>query len=288
MVDRLADRKYTVSNCLFSGNTALSGVGGLSADGDVDLIDCAFYGNYSEYDCGGVCKSGKGDVINCVISGNFAETCAGGILLFTSAANPSKLTNCTIVGNTCKQLCGGLYCEGAAPIVTNCVIWGNVASEDPQISGAPSVTYSCVEGGYAGAGNIDVDPLFVDADGPDDRPGTPDDNPRLRPDSPCANTGLDEAPGLPATDLDGHARVLCGMVDMGAYESGFGDYECDGEIGLEDFAAWDACMTGPNGGPYEDGCESFDQEFDGDIDLRDFAAFQQWFATAREARGRRV
>jgi len=34
-------------------------------------------------------------------------------------------------------------------------------------------------------------------------------------------------------------------------------------------------MTGPDGGPYDAGCEAFDFEFDGYVTLRDFAGFQK-------------
>ena len=58
---------------------------------------------------------------------------------------------------------------------------------------------------------------------------------------------------------------------------GDGDFDDDGDVDLEDFANWDDCMTGPDGAPYESGCEAFDTESDGDVDLRDFAGFQEAF-----------
>jgi len=105
---------------------------------------------------------------------------------------------------------------------------------DPAI-----VTYSDVQGGYPGTGNIDADPMFHDTDGPDDTLGTEDDNLRLLPDSPCIDAGDNTA--VPADtadldgdgdtsepipfDLDGNRRIVDGdrdgisTVDMGAYES---------------------------------------------------------------------
>ena len=138
---------------------------------------------------------------------------------------------------------------------------------------------------YPGAGNVDMDPLFVDPGGWDDNgtPADPDDDfwvdgdYHLQASSPCINAGNDAAvPEGITTDLDGHARILCGQVDIGAYEFGIGDYDCNMIVELMDFAAWDACMTGPDGGPFDTGCEAFDFEADaiGDIDLRDFAGFQ--------------
>jgi hypothetical protein len=107
---------------------------------------------------------------------------------------------------------------------------------------------------------------------------------RLRGGSPCIDAG---DPGFVAqpgeTDLDGQARVLCGRVDMGAYESGIGDYDCNQTVDLTDLAAWASCVTGPQNGasgdaPYASPCSAFDMNADGDVDLSDFAILQCVFA----------
>lgn len=71
------------------------------------------------------------------------------------------------------------------------------------------VTFSDVEGGVAGSGNIDADPRFADAAGGDFH---------LLAASPCLNTGSNAAPSLPATDFEGEARIAYGTVDMGGDE----------------------------------------------------------------------
>ncbi len=79
-----------------------------------------------------------------------------------------------------------------------------------------AVSYSLVKGGYAGTGNINADPVFVNSGnliGPDQVWGTADDGLMLLPcNSPAINAGL----GSGGTDIRGVARV--GIVDMGAYE----------------------------------------------------------------------
>ena len=55
---------------------------------------------------------------------------------------------------------------------------------------------------------------------------------------------------------------------------GPGDFDCDGDVDLVDFAAWPDCMTGPDAGPVPTGCEAVDFDMDDDVDLPDFAAFQ--------------
>ena len=92
-------------------------------------------------------------------------------------------------------------------------IWGEGTS-DLSIT----ITYSNIEGGWPGVGNIDANPLFVDPDGDDDLPGTEDDNLRLLNRSPCVNVG-DNGAVVGMTDADGLPRIMFGGVDMGAYES---------------------------------------------------------------------
>ena len=70
-----------------------------------------------------------------------------------------------------------------------------------------TITYSDVEGGYAGAGNIDADPLFVD----------PAADYHLAAASPCIDAGADETTLV--SDLDGTVRPFGSGWDMGAYES---------------------------------------------------------------------
>jgi len=106
--------------------------------------------------------------------------------------------------------------------LTNVIMWGNTASSSAEIShsdGTLTVTYSNIQGGYPGTGNINANPLFVDADGPDNIVGTLDDNLRLQSGSPSIDTGNNAAvPTGVTTDLEGKPRIQNGTVDMGAYE----------------------------------------------------------------------
>jgi hypothetical protein len=83
-----------------------------------------------------------------------------------------------------------------------------------------------------GGGNIAVDPLFVDADGPDNTAGTEDDNLRLSSGSPCIDAGDNAAvPAGISFDLEGNPRFVdsffspdtgngtAPLVDMGPYEN---------------------------------------------------------------------
>lgn len=70
----------------------------------------------------------------------------------------TTITNSTIVGNEEDGISGG------DPTITNCIVWDNLSS---AISGHAVTTYSNIEGGWPGLGNIDTDPCFVDPNGGD-------------------------------------------------------------------------------------------------------------------------
>jgi parallel beta-helix repeat protein/predicted outer membrane repeat protein len=99
-------------------------------------------------------------------------------------------------------------CDYSYPIVTNCILWNDAADEIYDDNSVPTVTYSCIQGGYPGTGNIDADPLFADS---------ATDDFHLTWDSPCRNTGDNSAVTEP-TDFEGDPRIALGTVDMGADE----------------------------------------------------------------------
>jgi hypothetical protein len=176
---------------------------------------------------------------NCLFAGN--DAVSGGAL--HAASGDPQFINCTIADNTAGGG-GGLFNDGAAPVVTNCILWGNVPDAMNLDEPLPVVTYSDVEGGIGGAGNIDADPGFVDRDGPDDDPATVDDNDyRPAAGSPCIDAADNLAvPPCGVLDLDGLSRFVDDpatddtgvgdppIVDMGAWEFGAGPSpdDCDG------------------------------------------------------------
>ena len=113
------------------------------------------------------------------------------------------LMNVTVAGNSVPNL--PLLIGDGTWTVTNTIVWGNTTSGDVLGSGIASVSYSDIEGGWTGTGNIDADPLFVDATSGDYRLGVG---------SPCIDKGT--SAGAPDTDIDGTPRDSA--PDMGAYE----------------------------------------------------------------------
>jgi len=179
-------------------------------------------------------------------------------------------------------------------ILTNSVLWGNSDDEGTGLtaqlglSSTSALSHTCIQGfddggyeWYGGVGIIGDDPMFVDADGPDDIPGTADDDLRLMPDSPCINTGDPGfVPGPGETDLDGQPRLQGCRVDMGAYESDVlqltGDFDSDGDFDLGDFACLQLCFNAEESNPdWLDACLcGFDFDETDTIDLADYAVFK--------------
>ena len=56
------------------------------------------------------------------------------------------------------------------------------------------------------------------------------------------------------------------------------DCNVDGGVDLYDYASFEACMSGPDGGLSEPACVCFDLDVDGDVDLQDACEFQRAFS----------
>jgi len=192
-----------VTNCIFSGNSATVG---------------SEMGNVS--DGGGMAHVVNSVVTNCIFSGNSAAV-GGGM----SNVYNSVVTNCTFSGNLADNEAGGMHSLSSTTELSHCILWGNVAPNEPQIYGPVTVSYSDIQGGYPGTGNIDTDPCFVQPGYWDVNSLWVDGDYHLLPDSPCIDTGDPNFIADPnATDLDGNPRIVDGntdgnsVVDMGAYE----------------------------------------------------------------------
>ncbi len=188
--------------------------GGLRIEsGSPAIVNCTIINNTSRNGAGGgvLCVNSSPTIINCVFNENNVSV-SGGAFNAMGASKPI-LVNCTFAANTALTTGGALYTESTNAIrIFNCIFWDNTAPASPEIAvksgaAAPFVTYSCIEGGFSGEGNINSNPMFRNAANKDFS---------LRLFSPCIDSGT--SAGAPDTDILGVTRPQDGGYDMGAYE----------------------------------------------------------------------
>ncbi|MHC4500099.1 MAG: hypothetical protein ACYS21_13405, partial [Planctomycetota bacterium] len=159
------DGKAALTDCTFTGNSAGESGGGLqNYKGSPTITGCTFSENSAQWGGGVRNYESNPTLANCTFSGNSANNSGGGV---QSQISNVTITNCTFSANS-SYWGGGVY-NGAADSVTtltSCILWSNTGSNGAQIysnwGGGAVVTHSDVEGGWAGATNIDTDPLFAD------------------------------------------------------------------------------------------------------------------------------
>ncbi len=199
----------TLRHCRIIGNSADAQGGGAY---ECDLEDCIIQYNVSSWrDWAGGGGVFGGTAERCLIADNYASAsvslAAGG-----GGAAAADLKHCVVRGNFAHEygaVAGGTldHCTvvnnvsgdpastaiGGA-VIHNSIVWGNGGTAfDAQCT----VTYSAIEGGAPGVGNLAVDPGLYG----------PGSDVRLTPTSPCIDTGD------PASPLDADGT----QADIGAF-----------------------------------------------------------------------
>ncbi|MCF7920305.1 MAG: T9SS type A sorting domain-containing protein [Candidatus Cloacimonetes bacterium] len=187
---------FVIDNVTISENTAASEGGGINCDFTSSLLiqNCRIINNTANYSGGGICIEGGSspEISYTLIAGNTAEY-GGGI--WSGEKGACDLVNCTVTDNSASEQGGGYFSYYPTLDVTNCIFWDN--SPD-QIYEDASVTYSDIQGNWTGPGNLDSDPLFVDAENGDYH---------LTINSPCIDAGNPVSPFDPDNTI----------ADMGAF-----------------------------------------------------------------------
>ena len=202
---------FTLKESIVSNNYATSNGGGIRASGPVYdgleppiIEDCIVTGNETAEESGGILLY-NGQVKRTVVFDNHAATYTGGVGIQAFAT----LTNVTISGNTAPQGGGIEAWNNGHPEVINSIIWNNTPTAVSLFgSGGIDITYSDIEDGWDGEGNIDANPIFVDADNGDYTLQSPD--------SPCINAGTADLNGDGTEDITDYSGSA---PDMGAFES---------------------------------------------------------------------
>lgn len=242
----------SIENCTFTGNTGGAGSGGAISNISSSplILDCVFNANSvsGAFADGGAIEnsSSSPEIANCVFVGNSAnDTGSSGGAIFNYSNSSPTIINCTFTQNSADVGNGtggaiGNYMS-SSPIIVNSILWNDSAHAGSEIfnidaQSVPSITYSDVDGGLAGAGNVNTDPLLVrnpGANGPTDYGDL-----HLRSNSPVIDIGNNAAiPGNVTDDADGDFRIVSGTVDLGAYEEQV-IYVDAGASGDDDGTSW--------------------------------------------------
>ncbi len=188
---RIEGGSPTFRACVFAGNVTNDRGGAVYlVSGDCSFVNCTFARNEAFNGGGFASNAGTATFVQCVWHDNQARF-GGGAYSFSGTL---ELMSCTLTENDAVTAGGGVYTLIGAASLSNSIVYGNTANSESQIRGTATVSYCCVEGGAAGAGNIDDAPVFVD-------PAS--DDFRVRLPSRCIDAGSNLLVALDAHDLDG-------------------------------------------------------------------------------------
>jgi hypothetical protein len=178
---------------------------------------------------GGIgCLGGIPLISNNIISSNRARM-GGGI--HCSNVNSMNVINNTITNNITFDdpgQGGGIFCGGSNVSIKNTILWADSASSGNEIvcvDGSLTVSYSNIESGWPGTGNIDIDPLFRDPGNGDFHLMSIACGDSL--DSPCIDAGHPDSFDVVLGCFNGLGGT---RSDMGAYGGNNGDYQTDVEF----------------------------------------------------------
>ncbi|MBN2209629.1 MAG: DUF1565 domain-containing protein, partial [Candidatus Coatesbacteria bacterium] len=218
----------TVSDNLIRLNESPRNAGGIYWAFSFPLVEANVIAENIGGGSGGICGCGYQDgsvpgtarVVNNLVVNNYCERrCAGVMFWYTDAF----VSSTTIAENGTDDAGSGLFAGTSTVEVVDSILWGNASTGSEvllQYTSSVDITYSCIEGGYDGEGNINLDPEFLcgyylsqAAAG-------------QSVDSPCVNAGSASASTLGMDELTTRTDGVYdqGIVDMGYhYPTGY-DY----------------------------------------------------------------
>ncbi|UCC79680.1 MAG: VCBS repeat-containing protein, partial [Candidatus Zixiibacteriota bacterium] len=183
------------------------------------IVNNIIKNNHCNYS-GGAMITGNGGsplISNNLFIGNSCETWGGAIFV---TGNGATIINNTFSGNFAGNDGGAVHFGYGRPVFQNNILWGDSAVSDGNEiayfgSDPPVITYCNIQGGFAGQGNINTDPLFRD-------PANNDFHLKAiacgdNADSPCIDAG---DPAVSDFLLDCTWGLGAIRSDMGAYGGG--------------------------------------------------------------------
>ncbi|MGE9310954.1 choice-of-anchor Q domain-containing protein [Niabella sp. CJ426] len=192
-----------------------TGAGGLlCSDGVINISNCRFFDNRTSGNGGGVLlTNGSAFIQNSIFYNNAAFA---GFAIWAQA-NVISVTNCTIADNAyiyhpyTNANGSTIFSNTNSFSIQNSIFWNNTHAIS-SLNTPLHITFSNIQGGFSGTGNINSTPLFTAEY-------------KLQPASPCINAGD------PQTNQTGYAvqsgeldlatmnRIAGTRIDMGAFEN---------------------------------------------------------------------
>ncbi len=144
----------------------------------------------------------------------FNDTASAGAAIALKNSGSIRIFNQTIADNHASSNYAAIYNANSSPEIINCIVWNNTAAGGQYLSEGLNVTYSNIENGYPGQGNISSDPRFQNSEF---------HKYQISASSPCLNAG---SPSVDIAyfpdDILGNQRInfndIEPEIDMGAYE----------------------------------------------------------------------
>ena len=190
-----------------------SGGGLLCFRGNPLICNNTFSANQADYGAGLVTDYSGARIMNNLIIYNSGgqQYGGGGIYTIGTHTEPVLICNNVVYGNH-SMTTGGAIQLWSSITAKNNILWANTQNSGGPISGNPvNITYSVIENGYAGEGNISLPPQIIDFL-----------TFQIDPASPCVDTGNPDVEYNDPEDPDSPGEALYpsqGSVrnDMGAY-----------------------------------------------------------------------
>jgi predicted outer membrane repeat protein len=193
--------QVTVIGGLFEGNKA-TGPGGAiySYGGELTLERAVVRNNQAEQAGAVYISDGSLTLTNCALLENASASMAGAV----EVERTTLAVYATTFRDNTSTDGGAIYAEDGEPVVQGCILWGNTPNQITMVTGAATVTFSDVQGGWPDMTNLNVNPAF--AAGSDYH---------ISETSPCREVSTDCGT---AVDIDGQPRPYGGGYDMGGDE----------------------------------------------------------------------
>ncbi|MCC6907957.1 MAG: right-handed parallel beta-helix repeat-containing protein [Phycisphaerales bacterium] len=212
-----------IERCDIIGNEAAVDGGGIAKSGPIfELRQCNVRHNTAGRDGGGLCEVESYSGMS-VWQSLFADNSAGrsGGAICGDSLDFGDVRETTVTHNSAGAEGGGFYLnsQGSGKIYS-VLIWGNTPDSLVIAAGDGDPHYCNIEGGWAGRGDFEAPPRFVNPEQGDYR---------LSAGSPCIDAG-DGRNGRGEFDLDGLPRGIDdpGMPDAGTGPLDIGCYEFQG------------------------------------------------------------